>query len=246
MRIGFISDIHGNLPALNTVLDHMDKQGIETKVCLGDIVGYGAFPNECVERVVGACKYIIRGSHDDACVDLNKSIGFNPLAKQAIDWTSKHTSASNKDFLENLEYGYLTDEGFMFVHGSPSYPFAYIFDTPDAAVAFNQEEFNVAFVGHTHVPIVWTHGGTFIKPRFSQGTEASFTTTLDKEKRHIINVGSVGQPRDNDNRACYTVFDTETYEVTYHRVKYSIDRAVGRMQQAGLPNALWQRLLIGR
>jgi len=244
MRIGIFSDIHGNLPALQAVLDHMNTQGVETKVCLGDIVGYGAFPNECVETVVSNCKFIVRGNHDDACVDLKQALGFNPLAREAIEWTAKHTTASNKDFLRNLEYGYLTEDGIMFIHGSPKYPFAYIFNDSDADSAFAAEEFNIAFVGHTHIPMVWGNKGDSYKPLMHGGD--TYTTALNDDERYIVNVGSVGQPRDNDSRASYVLYDTETKELVFHRVSYPIERAVSRMQQASLPAPLWQRLLVGR
>lgn len=251
MKIGFVSDTHGNLPAFKKVVEHMDTQGVDIKVHLGDIVGYGPYPNECVEMTLQNFNYIVMGNHDSACVNIEESWGFNPLAKEAIEWTAKNTSEENKAILNSLEYGYSVDK-LMFVHGSPADTFDYIFDKSDASRAFSATlvDFDIAFIGHTHVPGVFVNNGSnaisYSRPEQKVGATSAFKLTIPEGKKAIVNVGSVGQPRDNDPRASYAVYDTETKEVTFFKVTYDIDLITGKMQRFGFDSRSIMRLLQGR
>lgn len=254
MKIALVSDIHGNLPALKSVLEHMNTVEHDIKVCLGDIVGYGPFPNECVEKVVSDFNYIIMGNHDLACVDPKEAEDFTPIAKSAILWTQKEVTEANKEILRELGYAYLVEEDILLVHGNPRAPFIYTSYDFNALEGFLNpiRPFNVSFVGHTHVPNIWLRNSdnklSLVRTEFnwdySKGCE--FSLTLPADSKAIANVGSVGQPRDSDPRACYAVYDTETRLLTYYRIPYSVDRTIGRMQQLGFSTNTWMRLLDGR
>jgi diadenosine tetraphosphatase ApaH/serine/threonine PP2A family protein phosphatase len=252
MKLGIVSDVHSNLFALQKVLEHMESQGVDKKVNLG-IVGYGPYPNECVELTVANFNYILMGNHDESVFNLTERYTMNPRAVESAEWTAKQLKKSNRDFLANLEYGYVTEEKLLFVHGAPHAPFAYMDTYASAINGFKNpiEDFQVAFVGHTHVPIIWEleNGDEieYIRPRF--GTDH---TKIDEwehyigNSRAIINVGGVGQPRDGDPRASYVIFDTETNHVKFYRVPYSVDRTIARMQQLGFATEAWARLMYGQ
>jgi predicted phosphodiesterase len=251
MKIGIASDIHSNLHALQAVLEHMESVGVDKKVCLGDCVGYGPKPNETLELILKEFSYIVKGNHDYAYEDEENSWGFNPMAKEAIDWTVKKLSKEEIEVLANLPYAQGIGEDIMFVHGSPNAPFEYIIDHNDAKLGFSNDQFRIAFVGHTHVPFVWGEEG-FIRPSFTNtlvlnnyGNIGAFKVKLS-ENRAIINVGSVGQSRDGDNRATYAVYDTDEQEVTIYKVPYAIDRVIGLMQREGFSTNACQRLIFGR
>jgi predicted phosphodiesterase len=252
MKIGFVSDVHSNLISFEAVLNHMNNQGVGMKVSLGDTVGYGPRPNECVELTVSNFNYIVMGNHDEASINLEKSRGFNIVAQEAIKWTNSNLTKSTKEYLKNLEYGYTTENGLLFVHGSPSEPFDYIFSDREAQKAFQTSiaDFNIAFVGHTHVPGIWLLEGGKLSSypiRYSnpQDQVGICSYIIPENARAIINVGSVGQPRDYDARASYVIFDTETRLVTYYRIPYRKDITIAQIKQAELPQSLWQRLMHG-
>lgn len=252
MKLGIVSDIHANLEAIDAVLTDMNLHKVDKKVCLGDIVGYGASPNECIETIISNFNYIVMGNHDEASIDLDRSLGFNLAAKEAIQWTAKQLAPDNKEYLRNLEYGYSTDEGLLFVHGSPNEPFDYIFSDREAQIAFQTaiSDFEIAFVGHTHTPGMWFLEGKakqqpirYDKP---DGEIGKLEFRIPEGTKAIINVGSVGQPRDYDTRASYVIYDTETRQGTFVRVPYSKDITIGKIKRAGLPYSLWHRLMYGQ
>jgi predicted phosphodiesterase len=248
MKFGIVSDTHSNLHALKSVLEHMNSIGVDKKVHLGDLVGYGPKPSETLELTMQEFNYIVMGNHDLAVVDEEKSLGFNPQAKWAVDWTRNKLSKDEIEVLANLTYAHKVNDA-LFVHGSPEVnnPHGYIIDHSDARLAFAQPvvDFKVAFVGHTHTPFFWQETN-YDKPRFAPNNVAEVEFPLSKTESTIVNVGSVGQPRDGDPRASYAIYDTEKQIVTMYKVPYSIDRTVGLMQRAGFSENAYQRLMFGR
>ncbi len=246
-----VSDIHGNLPALAAVLDDARERGASRLWCLGDIVGYGAHPQQCVELLREHCAHIIKGNHEQAAID--GPFGFNPLAAAAIRWTQGQflDEAGQPDetmqFLIELPER-IDDDNAVLVHGSPTHPLdEYLFeqDTLDNArdhapklVRCFQRIDRPCFVGHTHVPGV-------IDANFTWTSPAQCPDGYDTERRPcIVNVGSVGQPRDGDTRASYVLFDGEV--VTFRRVEYDVERAANSIfANDELPDLLGQRLIEG-
>lgn len=242
MLYGIFSDIHANLPALEAVLESMKANGVERRVCLGDIVGYGASPNECVELTRESADVCILGNHDSVAIRWDSDVGFNPYAKKAIEWTQENLNESSKQYLRSLPYMY-EENDVCFVHASPMSPadWIYITDLEDALDAFDHFGERHCFVGHTHSPvIVAMRDGEIPKV-----IETGFYRLEDGE-RLLMNVGSVGQPRDRDSRASYCLYDTEAQTVKLVRLEYDIARTQKAMRDAGLPDFLVERLELGR
>ncbi len=247
-----ISDIHANLEALIAVMAHIDDQGIDEIICLGDIVGYGPNPAECVDIVRDRCRIVIRGNHDEALI--HGPIGFTPMAKEAIEWTRKKLqprfwksgSKERWTFLENLQTQD-TWNGYLLVHGSPRDPTSeYIMDRevhlgdPQKFTEIFSSFDKICFVGHTHIPGVFYEGPHFVPQREIEGPFA-----YDGQKA-VINVGSVGQPRDRDPRACYLTVQPDDDVFQYHRVDYDADATRQRIYSIPpLNNQLGDRLLDG-
>lgn len=251
MKVAIISDIHSNLEALGQVLDHIAGQSVEGIICLGDVVGYGPDPVKCIDIIQEKCRFIVMGNHDEAMI--KGPIGFSSIARGAIEWTKSNMKITlfNRDdmqprwdFLENLPLRQMEEE-FLFVHGSPREPTTeYIFEAEAAhGPSAKWEEIFAAvqkavFVGHTHLPCVIEEDLETHRPE-----DGSATYTLG-EKKAIINVGSVGQPRDGDNRACYVTFDGKV--VSYHRVPYDYQRTKEKIEAVPeLDNRLGARLVEG-
>ena len=232
MKIAIISDIHSNLEALTAVLGEIDKRSIRTIICLGDVVGYGANPDECVELLKGRNIPCIAGNHDKAVIGERNIIDFSDNAKTGVRWSREHLSQSSLEFIKSFPLT-LVDFDVLFVHSSPDFPeeFRYLIFSTDAVASFGYFSQPLCFVGHTHRPIIFC--------------EDMATAQLTKEKKFIVNVGSVGQPRDGDWRACFGVFDTELWNVNYARVEYDVKTARQKILDAGLPGRLGDRLLVG-
>ena len=233
MRIAIISDIHANLEALEAVSATIRKQTIDTIVCLGDIVGYGASPNPCIELIRSHTPYILLGNHDEAAIDLVRAEYFNPYARIAAEWTHDELTEEHRVFIRNLPFT-LEIEGLLFVHSSPHEPseWNYIITDADAQENFPAFSQPVCFVGHSHLP------GIFASDMRDGPVE--------RGKKFIVNVGSVGQPRDNDPRSSFGIFDTERWEYQNLRVDYAIDAAAAKIRKAALPKPLADRLFVGR
>lgn len=249
MKFGIVSDTHSNYHALKAVLNHMNDVGVDKMVHLGDIVGYGPKPSETLLLTLEKFNYIVMGNHDLAVVKEEESWGFNPQAREAVDWTRGKLESDEIDILSNLRYRHIVEDDIMFAHGSPAIgkPFDYILDKYSASSAFANQLFRVAFVGHTHQPFLWGEDGSQrIRPERSIYDSTHVEISIPKDKRAIVNVGSVGQPRDGDPRASYATYDTETGSVTWYKVPYEIDRTVGLMQRAGFSSNACERLLYGR
>lgn len=244
MRYGIFSDIHSNLEAFDSVIEAYRKESIDSFFCVGDVVGYGANPNECIEKIKALTNIVIAGNHDWACVDLFSTEYFNPLAKEAVFWTKQVLNQENKYFLEKLKLVY-NNEDFTLAHGTLENPqeFNYMTDGYRALESFKLLETNVCFVGHSHV------AGAFIlgkDNRLLYSEDNLSKIKMEKENKYIVNVGSVGQPRDDNPRAAYAVYDTQKQEVQIKRVPYDVEAARKKIIEAGLPQFLGDRLLLGR
>ncbi len=228
MHYAIISDIHGNLEALQAALEHIDTLDVDGIVCLGDVVGYGPNPNECIELVRRHCLLTVKGNHDAAAVDLMETIYMNQLAREAAIWTHDRLNPASKEFLIQLPIKSSIDNA-MLVHASPHDPeeWHYIMTSLDAELAFHHFDTPVCFVGHSHRPAVFsTNNGT------------------NHEKR-LINVGSIGQPRDRNPKLSFGLFDTETLTYENIRLPYAVEKTADKMYSEGLPSELAERLFYG-
>lgn len=226
MRVGIISDIHSNLEALEVMLKRLANENVERIYCLGDLVGYGANPNECIERVRDVCPVCVLGNHDAACTGHTSLDYFNSYARAAIEWTMRTLTEANLEYLRSLPLT-LSEDGLFLVHATPKEPAAwnYISSQAEAETHFGTLEHGAtAFIGHSHVPA-----------RFEQA----------QGKKKIINVGSIGQPRDRDPRACCGLYDTATGTFEWLREVYPVQEAARKIRHAGLPEFLAVRLFIG-
>lgn len=217
------------------------KESIDTYLCVGDVVGYGADPNECIEKTKALAKITVAGNHDWAAVGLFSKEYFNPLAAEAILWTKRKLSDSDRTFLQSLELVYENDD-LTLVHGTLDTPhdFNYMEDDYAAGQSFEWLKNNICFVGHSHV------AGIFV---LEKGTEISYSRDssirLAPGKKYIVNVGSIGQPRDGNPKAAYCVYDSAKSEVSIKRIDYDVEAARKKILSAGLPEFLGERLLTG-
>ena len=233
MRIAIISDVHSNLEALEKALSIISARHVDNTVCLGDITGYGANPNECLSLVRQNTQYILLGNHDEASVNPTMTEDFNPFARAAAEWTSAQLTDENKDVIRKLPYT-LELEGLLFVHSSPYQPheWHYIITPADARDNFAHYEEPICFVGHSHVPAIFC--------------EDIWTKQVIDGKKFIVNVGSVGQPRDGDPRLSFGIMDTGTWRYENVRSEYDVMKASAKIRKAGLPKPLADRILVGR
>ena len=236
-----ISDIHANLTALEAVLSNVGE--FDGAWCLGDLVGYGPDPDECINRIRQLPNLIcLIGNHDAAVLSQIDTDAFNPEARQTITWTQNVISPDNIDFLKSLADKICIDEVTL-AHGSPRQPiWEYLLDTYSATRSFKYFETNYCFVGHTHLPSIFhmiddKHAITLSIPNPNEKIELS--------PRAILNAGSVGQPRDRDTRAAYALYDTDAHTWEYRRTAYDIPSVQKRMEDAGLPLRHIQRLSAG-
>ncbi|MDI6703340.1 MAG: metallophosphoesterase family protein [bacterium] len=238
MLYGIISDIHSNKQALDAVL--VQLKDVDKIICLGDIIGYGPEPNECVEIIRGLNGIVIVGNHDLASLGEKDIELFNPHAKEAILWTTTRLNEENKRYLRDLPYK-ANFENAVVVHGSlRDFTDEYILSVYDALGSFELLEHEILFIGHTHAPYYFQKGDRVYGERLRNGD----IIKIDGIKR-IINVGSVGQPRDVDNRASFAIFDTEKKEIEIKRVPYDISKTQRLMREYKLPDFLIFRLEIG-
>lgn len=259
MRRAILSDIHGNLVALQAALADCDEQKVDEIVCLGDICGYGPDPIGCVDLVRKRCKWVLAGNHD-AALFMTVAIGFNKYAREAIEWQRSvllprwYSFPSKKerwDWLANLSP--LREEiNVLYVHASPRDPMMeYVEEADFADMGFGSSQKAIeifekikwlSFCGHSHRPGVVTSEFQWMKPHELPG----MSWTVKNGDKTLVNIGSVGQPRDNNPKGCYVIFDTEKQTVTFRRVEYDIKKAQERFKAVPqLSERLWKRLETG-
>ncbi len=238
MRYAILSDIHSNWEALETAIDYLSKEQIEEYWVLGDSVGYGANPNECFRWVWEKAKVALLGNHEQAVTDFKLRDWFTGDARRAIEWTAEVLKAEYKEKISNLNFLHVTPS-VTAAHGSPDQPekYRYLFSFEDARSSFKAFETSLCFVGHTHVPSVFTESSE------SASYLSAGSYRLKKEDRYILNPGSVGQPRDQDSRLAFAIFDDQTWTFELVRLRYDNQKAARKIQEAGLPPFLAARLL---
>jgi predicted phosphodiesterase len=241
VKYAIISDIHGNLEALDAVGQEISRIRPDTVFCLGDLVGYGASPNECVRSARQLASIVVAGNHDFGAVGLTDVAFFNRFAREAILWTAETLGDDETGYIKQLPLSHAEGDDFRLVHSTPRNPgrWNYIFTHEQALAEFNAFSEQVCFIGHSHQPRIFElmDAETIIVN--------SDRATLRDDRRYIINVGSVGQPRDGDPRACLCVYDRDHEEISIRRVEYDIDGAKKRIVDAGLPQVLANRLTWG-
>jgi predicted phosphodiesterase len=240
MKYAIIADIHGNLDAFQVVLEDIRAQKANQIVCLGDVVGYNAQPKECLKIVREMNIPCVKGNHDEYCSSNDHLEGFNPHAAEAVHWTRNQLDDDDKKWLRDLKYSRMT-ANFTMVHATLDAPerWQYVFDKLAAAASFPYQQTQMCFFGHTHVPVAFmrdtvVRGGTYSKFK------------VDPAKKYFINVGAVGQPRDNNPKAAYVIYDMDAQTIELRRLDYDIAAAQKKIRDAGLPERLAERLAFGR
>ena len=225
MRIAVVSDIHSNVVALENVLRRIEQEKVDKIYCLGDIVGYGPDPNDCIKLIRSVTDKIVMGNHDSAVINQTDILLFNAYAREATEWTRRVISDENYEFLMTLPLK-ISEDDLLFVHSTPLIPedWNYILTQYGAEKQFNYFSEQVCFIGHSHRPEVFK--------------------AIDG--RYILNVGSVGQPRDGNPESCFLIYDTEDQSQVFVREKYDVKKVYKRVIQAGLNEFLGERLLVGR
>jgi diadenosine tetraphosphatase ApaH/serine/threonine PP2A family protein phosphatase len=240
MKFAIFGDIHANLEALQAVLYDAQEQGCASYVCLGDIVGYAANPVECLETVRGLNCPTVRGNHDEGASGNSSLDELNPLAYAALMWTREQLSEEQRQWLKDLKLVRQVRD-FTIVHATLDSPgnWGYVTNRFDAMASFSYQFTQVCFYGHTHVPRIFEKDDAV---RASRGTEVSLT----RGTKYFVNVGSVGQPRDGDWRAAYTIYDVQAQTISIRRLEYDIETAQRKIHEAGLPPLLADRLALGK
>ena len=240
MKFAIIADIHANLEAFGVVLEDIKQQKCTHIACLGDVVGYNADPKKCLDMVRDMNIPVVKGNHDEYCSTDEPLDGFNPAAAEAVNWTRRQLRAEDRQWLRELKYVRMVTS-FTIVHSTLDGPqrWGYVFDKLAAAASFTYQNTAVCFFGHTHVPVAFirdtvVRGGTYSKFKVEPG------------KKYFVNVGAVGQPRDNNPKAAYVVFDMDEGTIELRRLDYDIATAQKKILDAGLPPRLAERLALGR
>jgi diadenosine tetraphosphatase ApaH/serine/threonine PP2A family protein phosphatase len=240
MKYAIIADIHANFEALQVVLEDIKTQRCTHYACLGDVVGYNANPKECLDTIRTMGMPCVKGNHDEYCSSDSNLEGFNPHAAEAVNWTRRQLTEEDRQWLRDLKYIRLV-ASFSIVHATLDGPqrWGYVFDRLAAAASFTYQNTTVCFFGHTHVPVAFildtvVRGGTYSKFKVEPG------------RKYFVNVGSVGQPRDNNPKASYVTYDLDEGLIELRRLDYDIAAAQAKIRAAGLPERLAERLAVGR
>jgi diadenosine tetraphosphatase ApaH/serine/threonine PP2A family protein phosphatase len=243
MRYGILGDIHANLSALEAALDRLELERVDRIISVGDVVGYGAAPRECIRLLQELDAHVVKGNHDAACVGEVDTTYFNQYARFAVQWTIEVLGPEDLRWLRALPMTLHLGDCEV-AHGTLDRPenYDYLMGVREAAPSLGVLTSPVCFVGHSHIPI------TVLRPREAPDRLAycpDSTVDLSEADRAIVNVGSVGQPRDEDPRLAVAVYDSEQQKVWIHRCAYDIEREALRIRAAGLPGMLADRLWLG-
>lgn len=237
MKYAILGDIHSNLEALTTVLEECKNLGVDKFFCIGDIVGYNADPSACLDIVrelplVG----VVMGNHDEQAATDSNLVGFNPQAAMAIDWTRKNLSEEQREWLRNLRLSMQVGK-ITIVHASLDSPrrWGYIFDKLAASASFSYQFSQICFCGHSHVPLAFEKFGSIQGGKYKE-------IKVQPGHKYLVNVGSVGQPRDGDWRSAFATYDTKENLIELHRVPYDVKSTQEKILKAGLPEKLALRL----
>ncbi len=246
MQFLIVSDMHGNFDAFSTVLEEVKDQDFDVVLVLGDLVGYGASPNEIIDTVrnLAGKFHVIRGNHDKVVAEIEDGTNFNQAAYAAAKWTTENLSPDNLQYVKDLPMGPLgVEEDVVICHGSPLDEDLYVFSDYDAYEIFAGHPAQLTFFGHTHIPSLFALHEKGIDVALLKGERG--TIDIEEGKRYLINPGSVGQPRDRDPRAAFMTYDSEARQVTWRRVSYPVEKAQEKIVAAGLPQVLSDRLSVG-
>jgi predicted phosphodiesterase len=240
--VALLSDVHGNLPAFQAVLEDIRREGVDACWCLGDLVGYGAQPDECVALAAEACDFCLVGNHDLVVIGQLDVADFSENAAVAATWTREHIASDSVKYLSALSPED-EDHKVGLYHASPRDPvWEYVLSTSQADACMDEMTPRVAAIGHSHVALWFRrkNGGCACGDIAKDGTEQDLS-----EGDWIVNPGGVGQPRDGDPRAAWLLLDLERWTASWRRVEYPVEEAARAIQQAGLPAALSDRLFVG-
>ncbi len=246
MRYLVISDMHGNWDALAAVLRHVRRGSFDATLVLGDLVGYGAGPNQVIESIkhLEGVVHVVRGNHDKVVCQLEDGSNFNQPALVAARWTTDRLTPANLRYVKEMPLGPREiEEGLHICHGSPLDEDTYVFSIYDAYEIFTNYDAEVVFFGHTHIPSMFVQEAKRINVAVVQ--EDSPVLELEEGTRYLLNPGSIGQPRDRDPRASYLTYDSDAKIARWHRVDYAISKAQERIVKSGLPKMLADRLALG-
>lgn len=242
MRMAIISDIHSNYEALTRVLDDIKISRVDKIFCCGDIIGYGPSPNECIMSIRSQNILSIIGNHEAALLGYIELDWFNENAKQAILKTKAILEPENLNYLKTLPK-FIVENDLLFVHGSPLDPtYEYLIDSNSISINIKNMQQKICFCGHTHVPFISWKSSKEVELFYPK---ENFSINLNKNKKYIINVGAVGQPRDLNPKACYVVFDTENFKLEFKRLDYNFHVTQQKMSQLQLPEFLIRRIEFG-
>ncbi len=242
MKIAILGDIHANLEALQTVLADAESEQVNEYLSVGDIVGYGPNPKECLHIIRDQLKCpCVRGNHDHLASANLSTMSFNPIAAEAIGWTREQLDDADKKFLADLRLVRLVHD-FTLVHATLDMPqsWGYVFDRLAAASSMSYQTTSICFFGHTHVPLA------FIKEGPVRTEHGWSTVEIKPGCRYFINVGSIGQPRDGNPKTSYVIYDTDAKRIQIKRLDYDIAAVQYKIRQAGLPDKLAVRLGLGK
>lgn len=244
MKYFFFSDIHGNVEALSIVLEQIEDFAPDKIICLGDVVGYGPNPNECVELVDQHAGTVIMGNHDHAVLGLTDITYFNQYAKIAVIWTRQVMSDENLTRLSNYPFQKTIDD-VLCVHSTPLNPerWDYIFNPLEGRYYLQHLEEKVCFIGHSHQPVFFEQDE---QGHVAYDRKAEFSLTVKDDCKYIVNVGSVGQPRDGNPETSYATYDSEKQRIEVKRLPYDFSKTQQKMAEANLPTFLIERLAHGR